>query len=130
MKSNFFLLSSFLMLLSTNIIAQDQPYADFQITVSQNEGEIHMECHDGCTWENISFKPMVKMMVQSINQNGMMSVEGQNQSKEDSSDFIFTIRLKDENVVLEGKSNVAWKKLVIDLSGNQERRFNAMGMLN
>ena len=98
----------------------------FKITIEKKQNEIILECHEGCSWKDLTYKN--KKEFQAIDENGMRELND-SQSNQDRN-FLFTIKKTKGGVSLKGIKGSAWIDLSFTLKNGQKQMINQGGMIS
>ena len=106
----------------TNLFSQskaEKDITDFLIVIKVADDEIKLSCKKGCAWKDLSFNIALSSKTQAIDQYGMTKIP-RTDVKEDPklSNFLFTVKITEEGLCLNGKEGTAWKNLKLGCPGN------------
>ena len=95
-------------------LAQDKEQkeiSEFLIVVEAEKGSIKLTSNRGCAWKELTFTTKPDKP-QAINQYGMTSLDEKNEDKDQKlADFLFTITVSNDGLVLKGFEGTVWTTL-------------------
>lgn len=116
------------------VLAQDtgsEEAREFKILFESTEQEIKITCREGCAFQFLRFN-LKPYQVQTIDQNGMVSVSGDQSSPHlNGGEFKFKLRRIENGFEFEGISGTNWKSLHFNCNNLTCRQWiDQKGMLS
>ena len=108
-----------------------QDLDQFEIKIRTTKDKIILKCNNGSSWTKLKFpKPD---HAQLIDEHGMTKLESvkniTQKSDKELSDYMFSIKLENDKVILKGLQGTAWKELTYDCKNkNCTSTINELGM--
>ncbi len=108
-----------------------QDLDQFEITIRTTKDKIILKSNNGSAWTKLKFPKTDH--AQLIDEQGMTKLEGvkniSRKSDKELSDFLFSIKLENDKVILKGLQGTAWKELSYDCKNiNCASTINELGM--
>lgn len=101
---------------------------DFLITVSMTDGDIQLDCANGCAWTTLNL-PLQPYKPQAVDEYGFTTLDNEKKSFDPGlANFLFTIAAVKEGMEFVGMSGTAWTELQFSLRKGQKQNINPYGM--
>lgn len=119
------------MIIPLTTVAQPNPpdIADFKIMVEWTDKGIRMQGLEGSAWLDLTFGIDRNSDPQAIDEFGMTNLLKTASRKDPNlADFLFTVEVKDGQVLLKGLEGMAWTELGFTLPRGDKQLIDQFGM--
>ncbi|MBI9057850.1 MAG: hypothetical protein JEZ01_08745 [Labilibaculum sp.] len=137
MKNNFkrlifsLLIAVFVLAASSDLMAQEKgstDLKDFKVVLEKTENGIKMQSIKGSAWIDLSFSCNTDLP-QAIDEYGMTTLDKVSSDKDSKlADFLITIMITENGIVLKGIEGTAWTDLSFSLAENDKQAIGQFGM--
>jgi len=128
LTQNILIAACMLIISSCGQSSKEKESADFKLVIEKTNNGVKMQSIKGASWVNLSFSLNMEQ-TQAVDEWGMTEL-GKVSSDKDSNlaDFLFTVKITDNRIVLKGIEGTAWSDLSFSLPENGKQAFDQFGM--